>query len=338
MMNGDGEPATTPSSVGAVLTVSQLHQFLRGALETAGMEWTWVSGVVTGLKRGSTVLELGARRARRRRQHRAGRPLRGRVPKEVAEITATLSGAGVELSDGIELAVWGRLDPNPAYGRLRLLAHAVDPRATVGAAVLLRERVVAELEASGELSAQSRLALPRVIRRVGLVSSATAAGRADVLAVLGRSPLPVDVVEAQAAMSGPSAPGEVARALDLLGERQVDVVLVARGGGARSDLAAWDSATVARAIARCPVPVVTALGHATDRTVADLAAHESHPTPSAAAAAVVVARAEAAVRKEEAAAAVHHHQVQLARARHRSRWAVAVALALAILVVLVVLA
>lgn len=337
MMNRDGEPATTPSSVGAVLTVSQLHQSLRGALEAAGMEWTWVSGVVTGLKRGPRfwsweLVEHDADASTVRAVLCVGA-----FRKEVAEITATLSGAGVELSDGIELAVWGRLDPNPAYGRLRLLAHAVDPRATIGAAVLLRERVVAELEASGELSAQSRLAMPRVIRRVGLVSSATAAGRADVLAVLGRSPLPVDVVEAQAAMSGPSAPGEVARALDLLAERQVDVVLVARGGGARSDLAAWDSATVARAIARCPVPVVTALGHATDRTVADLAAHESHPTPSAAAA-VVVARAEAAVREEEAAAAVHHHQVQLAQARHRARWAVAVARALAILVVLVVLA
>ncbi len=69
------------------------------------------------------------------------------------------------------------------------------------------------------------------------------------LAVLGRSPLPVEVVEAQAAMSGPTAPEEVARALQLMARHQVDVVLVARGGGARSDLAAWDSATVARAIA-----------------------------------------------------------------------------------------
>jgi exodeoxyribonuclease VII large subunit len=128
--------------------------------------------------------------------------------------------------------VWGRLDPNPAYGRLRLVAHAVDPRATVGAAVLLRDRVVAELEASGELSAQSRLALPPVVRRVGLVSSATAAGRADVLAVLARSPVPVEVVEAPAAMSGPSAPAEVARALELLADRALDVVVVARGGGA----------------------------------------------------------------------------------------------------------
>ncbi len=102
----------------------------------------------------------------------------------------------------------------------------------MGAAVLLRDRVVAELEASGELSAQSRLALPPVVRRVGLVSSATAAGRADVLAVLARSPVPVEVVEAPAAMSGPTAPAEVARALELLADRALDVVVVARGGGA----------------------------------------------------------------------------------------------------------
>jgi hypothetical protein len=92
-----------------------------------------------------------------------------------------------------------------------------------------------------------------------------------------------------------------------------------------------------RAIARCPVPVVTALGHATDRTVADLAAWESHPTPSAAAASLV-ARAESFVRDQEAAAAVEQHKEQLARARHRARWAVAVAVLLAILVVVVVFA
>ena len=327
--------STAPT--GAVLRVSELHQSICGALQSAGIEWTWVSGVVTGLKRGPrfcswelvehepdaatvrAVLSVGVFR------------------RELADITATLSGAGVELADGIEVAVWGRLDANPAYGRLRLLAQAVDPRATVGAAVLLRDRVVAELEASGELAAQGRLVLPAVVRRVGLVSSAAAAGRADVLAVLDRSPLPVEVVEAQAAMSGPTAPEEVARALEVLAQRRVDVVLVARGGGARSDLAAWDSATVARAIARCPVPVVTALGHATDRTVADLAAHQSHPTPSAAAAAVVVAPAEAHVRAEQAAAALSRQERQLARARHRARWAVAVAVVLALLVVLGVL-
>ena len=93
---------------------------------------------------------------------------------------------------------------------------------------------------------------------------------------------------------------------------------------------------MARAIARCRVPVLTALGHATDRTVADIVAHGAHETPSAAAA-VVVARAEAVVRKEEAAVVDRGHQVQLARARHRARWAVLVALA-AVIVLLLVLA
>ena len=84
-------------------------------------------------------------------------------------------------------------------------------------------------------------------------------------------------------------------------------------------------------------PCRRTLGTATDRTVADLAARESHPTPSAAAASLVT-RAESFVRDQAAAAAVQHHQVQLARARHRARWAVAVAFLLAILVVVVVFA
>ncbi len=154
-------------------------------------------------------------------------------PRELAEITSVLDGAGLELADGLEVTLWGGLDPNPGFGRLRLLARGVDFRASVGAAVLARDAVVAELAVSGDLDAQQRLALPPVVRRIGLVSSAAAAGRADVLAVLERSPLPFEVVEASAAMGGNQAPEEVAAALGILAGAGVDVVVVARGGGAR---------------------------------------------------------------------------------------------------------
>ncbi len=304
------------------------------ALADAGLARVWVRGVITGLRQGPRftswdLVEYGDDAA----QVRAVLAV-GAFRRQAGEIVAVLRGAGLELADGLEVAVWGRLDPNPAFGRLRLLAEGIDARATVGAAVLARDQVVAELDAAGDLAAQQRLTVPEVIARLGLVSSAAAAGRADVLAVLARSPAPVHVVEAPAAMAGPHVATEVARSLEYLAAADVDLILVARGGGARSDLAPWDSAELARAIARCQIPVCVALGHASDRTVADMAAHRSHPAPSAAAAAVV-ATVEAGVQLRATEAAAHHHRTAIAVARRRLRYAVVSAVvAVVVLVVL----
>lgn len=106
------------------------------------------------------------------------------------------------------------------------------------------------------------------------------------------------------------------------------------GYGARSDLAAWDTPEVAHAIARCRVPVLTALGHATDDTVADRVAHSAYETPSAAAAALV-ARATSVRQASHVAAVEQVHQAQLDQARHRARWAVLVAVVAVVLLVLV---
>jgi exodeoxyribonuclease VII large subunit len=320
---------------GAVVSVSRLHDEILAALQGAGLTRVWVRGVVTGLRRGPRfcsweLVEYGDHAA----QVRAVLSV-GAFRREAAQIDSVLQDVGLELTDGLEVAMWGRLDPNHAFGRLRLLAEGVDPRASVGAVVVARDEVVAELRASGELGAQQALVVPEVIGRIGLVSSPTAAGRGDVLAVLARSPLPVQVVEAPAAMGGAQAPAEVANALALLVGAGVDVIVVARGGGARSDLVAWDSPELARAIAACPTPVWVALGHASDRTVADLVAHRSHPTPSAAAAAVV-ASAEAVAQRQAQEASAQQHRVELATARRRLRYAVVVALVVALVLLAVV--
>ena len=316
-------------------SVSQLHDEIGRALERAALGRVWVTGVITGLRNTSRFcsFELVEYADDAADKVRATLPV-GAFRRTAADMAAVLASVGLELADGLEVAVWGRLDPNPAFGRLRLLAEGVDPRASVGAAVLARDKVVAELDAAGVLAAQTRLELPGSVRRLGLVSSPSAAGRADVWAVLERSPAPVEVVEAAAAMGGPHAPAEVARALDLLAGAGVDLILVARGGGARSDLAAWDAPELAEAIAACPVPVWVALGHAGDRTVADLAAHRSHPAPSAAAAAVV-ALVEAAEQRRAAAEAAARHRAELAAARRRQRQAIAGALGVALVLVAV---
>ena len=265
MSAGDAAPIQDPAAnsaelpvvgdaAGAAIRVTQLLALLGDAVRSAGLVELWVSGTVTGLHPGPrfTTLKLVDYEA-------DGSTVQsvlsvGMFAAPARQIRRTLATAGTELADGLEVALWGLLDLNPRYGRLRLLAQRVDPRTTVGAAVLARDDLVAELERCGRLQAQASLSVPPSPRRIGLVSSPTAAGRADVLAVLGRSPVPIDIVEAQAAMSGPAAPTEVARAIGRLAAADVDIVLVARGGGAKSDLAAWESRAVALAITACPCP------------------------------------------------------------------------------------
>jgi len=176
MSMGEAE-RVTPA---AVLSVSEVHDALGQALAVAGLERLWVTGVVNGLRRGRRSTSWGLVEYEPDATTVRAMLSIGAFNAQMAQLDATLAATEVELCDGIEVALWGRLDPNPSYGRLRLLAEGVDPRATVGAAVLARERLVAELEMSGELVAQRCLALPDVIRRVGLISSASAAGRSDV--------------------------------------------------------------------------------------------------------------------------------------------------------------
>jgi exodeoxyribonuclease VII large subunit len=330
---GVAEDAVVPPA----WTISQVHAGLDAALANAGMRQLWVVGTVSSLRRknGFVSMELVEYQPDAATV-RCVLPV-GIFRQAAAEIDQVLAGAGVRLEDGIEVAVYGRLESNGAYGPLRMVGLGVDPRVAVGAAVLARDALVAELEASGAMAAQKSLVLAAVPRRIGLVSATEGAGRADVIEVLGRSAHAFDVVEARAAMSGPSAPAQVARALNGLCARGVEVILLARGGGARSDLSAFDSPELARAVAACPVPVFTAIGHATDRTVCDMVAHGVFPTPSAAAAALV-ARAEAHTRQVQAQEVQVRQAEELAVVRRRSRAAVAVAVVALIVLILVLLA
>jgi exodeoxyribonuclease VII large subunit len=327
------EPAAMPATFG----VRELHDRLGAAVRQCGLEQVAVRGVVSGLRRGPrfTSWELVEYEPDATTVRAVVHV--GAFPRELAGITRLLSGAGVELADGLELSVFGRLETTATFGRLRLLAQGVDTGVRVGASTLRRQALLVELDRSRELAAQHALDLPLAIRRLGLISAPGAAGRADVLSVLAAAPTPIEVIEAPAAMGGPAAPAAVGRALVTLEAHGVDAILIARGGGARSDLAAWDTPEVAHAIARCGVPVLTALGHATDDTVADLVAHSAHETPSAAAW-VLVARAESVRQSWRAAAVERDHHVQLVRARHRARWAVLAALVAIVLLLLVLVA
>jgi exodeoxyribonuclease VII large subunit len=201
--------------------------------------------------------------------------------------TLTADGPAVKMDEGVEVRIRGRLQWWGRQGDLRFQMQAIDPVYTLGRLTADRERLLADLDARGLLRANAGRPMPPVPLRVGLVTARDSAAEADVLHELGTSGIGFHVLAADSLVQGPSAPAALVRALAAVSQRAVQVVVVARGGGSRTDLACFDHPDVARAIATCPVPVITGIGHEIDRSVADEVAHTAAKTPTAAAASLV---------------------------------------------------
>lgn len=197
------------------------------------------------------------------------------------------AGGAVRMEDGIEVRIQGRLRWYAPRGTLQLKMSAIDPAFTLGRLRADRDRILAALVTDGLLDANRARPMPVVPLRVGLVTSVGSAAHADVLGELTASGLGFTVRCVDARTQGVECERSVTRALRRLAADGVDVVLVVRGGGARTDLAGFDTDGVARAIAAMPVPVLTGIGHEVDTSIADEVAHAAHKTPTAAAAAVI---------------------------------------------------
>jgi len=179
----------------------------------------------------------------------------------------------------------------------QMLVSAIEPQG-IGALQLAFEQLKARLEAEGLFEESRKKALPTLPLRVGIVTSRSAAALRDMLKILRRSH-PVDVLLAPAAVQGDGAGREIASALDMLVERgDRDLIILGRGGGSMEDLWAFNTEPVARAISRCPVPVISGVGHETDFTISDFTADIRAATPTHAAE-IVVSAIDGSVRRSE---------------------------------------
>jgi len=195
---------------------------------------------------------------------------------------------GVTLADGLKVRIFGVLDFYAPSGSLGLKMSNIDPRFTLGELALERELLMRRLAESGLLRRNAELELPVAPLRIGLVTSVGSAAYADFTDELARSGLGFRVQAVDVRVQGDTAPAEIGAAVRALGRRtDLDVVVVIRGGGSKSDLAAFDDERVALAIAECGLPVFTGIGHEIDRAVADEVAHTSRKTPTACAGALV---------------------------------------------------
>lgn len=187
------------------------------------------------------------------------------------------------LEDGLHVLVRGRVSVYEQRGQLQLVAEAVEPVGS-GSLQLAFEQLKERLKAEGLFDAARKRPLPAFPRAVGIVTSPAGAVIRDFLNIVGRRHSGLKVLIAPASVQGESAAAEIERALAQLNTSGlVDVIVVARGGGSLEDLACFNSERVARAIAASGVPVVSAVGHETDFTIADFVADLRAPTPSAAA-------------------------------------------------------
>ncbi|MGH9522066.1 MAG: exodeoxyribonuclease VII large subunit, partial [Terriglobales bacterium] len=190
-------------------------------------------------------------------------------------------------ADGMAILARGRLTVYESRGELQLSAEFLEPKGA-GALQVAFEQLKAKLAAEGLFDRARKKAIPGFPRRIGIVTSPRGAAIQDMLNILRRRHRGVNVLIYPAQVQGAAAPSEVGAGVKWFNRaKNVDVVVVARGGGSLEDLAAFNDEGLARTIAASELPVISAVGHETDFTICDFVADLRAPTPSAAAELVV---------------------------------------------------
>ncbi|HEX9242119.1 MAG TPA: exodeoxyribonuclease VII large subunit [Anaeromyxobacter sp.] len=259
------------------LSVSELTRALRNAVEPKFRD-VWVGGEIANLRRQAN----------------------GHVYFSLKDADAVIGAVlwssqarkvPFELAEGQELLARGFVEIYPPHGKYQLVVQEVEPRGA-GAMALLLLQVKERLQADGLLDVARKRRLPFIPRRVGIATSPTGAALRDFLRVLHARFPSIPVLVGPCRVQGEGAASTVISAMRGLCRAGVDVVVVARGGGSAEDLGAFNDERLARAIAACPLPVVSAVGHESDVTVADLVADVRAATPTHAAQLVAPVRDE----------------------------------------------
>ena len=191
-------------------------------------------------------------------------------------------GLDFELRDGQQVVVKGSVEVYERDGRYQLYASQI---ALDGAGDLFRrfEKLRNELEEMGMFAPEYKRPIPKFARTVGVVTASTGAAIRDIINISSRRNPYVQLVLYPARVQGEGAAESIARGIEVLDRMGLDVIIAGRGGGSIEDLWAFNEEIVARAIFRCSTPVISAVGHETDVTIADCVADLRAPTPSAAA-------------------------------------------------------
>ncbi|EMC2297632.1 TPA: exodeoxyribonuclease VII large subunit, partial [Pseudomonas aeruginosa] len=251
-----------------VLTVSQLNQRARLLLEDVFPQ-VWVEGELSNL----------------------ARPASGHVYFTLKDSNAQIRCALFRqnalrvrqaLRDGLAVKVRGKISLFEGRGDYQLIADTVEP-AGDGALRLAFEALKEKLAGEGLFASERKRPLPAHPRRIGIVSSPSGAVIRDIISVFRRRAPQVELTLVPTAVQGREAVAQIVRALQLADRQGFDALILARGGGSLEDLWCFNEEAVARAVAACATPIVSAVGHETDVSISDFVADVRAPTPSAAA-------------------------------------------------------
>ena len=272
------EPAGTPEAPPApeprrIFTVSQLTDRIRVLLEERFVD-VWVEGELSNCrvwKTGHMYFTLKD----------AGAQISGVM------FRSSLRYLRFRPADGLRVVARARVSVYDRKGEYQIVCEHLEPEG-LGARQLAFDQLKQRLSAEGLFDSRRKRPMPLLPRKIGVVTSLDGAAVQDIIKVLRRRHPNAHIVIRPARVQGDGAALDIARAMRAIGQvRGVDVVIVGRGGGSIEDLWAFNEEVVARAIAGCPVPTISAVGHETDVTIADFVADLRAPTPSAAAEMVV---------------------------------------------------
>ncbi|MER3427351.1 MAG: exodeoxyribonuclease VII large subunit [Pyrinomonas sp.] len=297
------------------LTVSELTSQVRGALEMRFAS-VWVEGEISNF-----------------RDHASGHWYFILKDEEAQLRAACFRQANAHIRfrpyDGLQVRARGHLTVYEPRGEYQLCVEALDP-VGIGALWLAFEQLRERLAAEGLFDPARKRSLPLLPRRVAVVTSPSGAVIHDIMRVLKRRTRTVGILFVPVRVQGEGAAQQIARAIGVLNDynrqliasqrddERIDVIIIGRGGGSIEDLWAFNEEEVARAIRASEIPVISAVGHETDYTIADLAADLRAPTPSAAAEMVAACEDGLAVRIEDLARALAH-SMRLLLLRERAR-------------------
>jgi len=262
-----------PPELTNTLSVSQITGHIQHTLEE-GYSSVWVKGEISNLTRHSSghwyfsLKDSGA---------------------QLGSVMFRRQNASVrfEPSHGMEVTAHGRISVYPPQGRYQLIVDQMLP-AGQGDLHLAFETLKKKLHAEGLFSEELKQGLPRYPHRVGIITSPTGAAVHDMINILSRRFPLSEILLYPVKVQGDGAAQEIAHAIQIMNAREdCQVLLVGRGGGSLEDLWAFNEEVVARAISKSRIPIVSAVGHETDTTIADFVADHRAPTPSAAAELVV---------------------------------------------------
>jgi exodeoxyribonuclease VII large subunit len=271
-------PIPPPDDPRKIFRVSEIARLIQTTLENE-LGLVWVEGEISNFHR-----------------HGSGHSY-FTLKDENAVLPAALfrghqQGLGFELKDGLRVRAYGQVTAYTARGQYQMIVRRVE-EAGRGSLQEAFEKLKQKLAAEGLFDAAAKKPLPRLPQRIGLVTSPAGAALRDMLNVLTRRYRNLHIVLAPVKVQGEGAAAEIAAAIDAFNEwGGADVLIVGRGGGSLEDLWAFNEETVARAVARSRLPIISAVGHETDFTICDFVADLRAPTPSAAAE-LVVGRKEA---------------------------------------------